>query len=143
MASLPPSRDIERLRVLAMLHYVVAGLVLAVTLMSLIFVVAGGMVLLTPESVTSGDSELPPLAAGLIFVVIGGALFLYGLVLAIALIVSGGCLRRHKHYWFSVVVACGALLFTPLGTVLGVATLVVLLQESVRELYGIIPSSPP
>jgi hypothetical protein len=34
-------------------------------------------------------------------------------------------------------VACGALTFTPLGTLLGVATLVVLLQDSVRSLYGV------
>ncbi|MGG6242046.1 hypothetical protein ACQ4N7_25795 [Nodosilinea sp. AN01ver1] len=143
MTSLPPSQDIERLKVLAMLHYVVAGLVLALALLPLVFVAIGGVVLLAPESMTSGDSELPPFAAGLIFLAIGLALFVYGLVLAIALIVSGGCLRRHKHYWFSVVVACGALTFTPLGTVLGVATLAVLVQESVRELYGIDPSGTP
>jgi hypothetical protein len=46
-------------------------------------------------------------------------------------------LGKHRHYWFSVVVACGALTFTPLGTLLGVATLVVLLQDSVRSLYGV------
>ncbi len=137
MTALPPSQDVERLRVLAMLHYVVAGLVLAFALLPLVFVAIGGVILLAPESMASGDSELPPFAAGLVFMAIGLALFLYGLVLAIALIVSGGCLRRHKHYWFSVVVACGALLFTPLGTLLGLATLVVLLQDSVRELYGI------
>ena len=143
MTTLPPSQDIERLKVLAMLHYVVAGLVLAFALLPLVFVAIGSVVLLAPDSMTSGDSELPPLAAGLIFLAIGLALFVYGLVLAIALIVSGGCLRRHKHYWFSVVVACGALTFTPLGTVLGVATLAVLVQESVRELYGIDPSGTP
>ncbi|MBE9156172.1 hypothetical protein IQ265_04910 [Nodosilinea sp. LEGE 06152] len=143
MTPLPPSQDIERLKVLAMLHYVVAGLVLALALLPLVFVAIGGVVLLAPESMTSGDSELPPLAAGLIFLAIGLALFVYGLVLAIALVVSGGCLRRHKHYWFSVVVACGALTFTPLGTVLGVATLAVLVQESVRELYGVASNCRP
>ncbi|PSR15712.1 hypothetical protein C8255_21645 [filamentous cyanobacterium CCP3] len=137
MTSLPPSQDIERLKVLAMLHYVVAGLVLALALLPLVFVAIGGVVLLAPESMTGGDSEVPPAAVGLIFVAIGLALFVYGLVLAIALIVSGGCLRRHKHYWLSVVVACGALTFTPLGTVLGVATLAVLVQEPVRALYGL------
>ncbi len=143
MTMLPSSQDVERLRVLAMLHYVVAGLVLAFALLPLVLVAIGGVVLLAPESLGSGDSELPPLAAGVIFLAIGLALFLFGLVLAIALIVSGGCLRRHKHYWFSVVVACGALIFTPLGTVLGIATLAVLVQESVRELYGIAPTSTP
>ena len=137
MTTLPPSQDIERLKVLAMLHYVVAGLVLAFALLPLVFVAIGGAVMLAPESLASGDSELPPFAAGLIFLALGLALFLYGLVLAIVLIISGGCLRRHRHYWFSFVVACGALTFTPLVTLLGLATLVVLLQNSVRELYGV------
>lgn len=139
MTTLPPSQDIERLRVLAMLHYVVAGLVLAFALLPLVFVAIGGVVLWAPESLASGDSDLPPFAAGLIFLAIGAALFVYGLALAIALIISGGCLRQRKHYWFSVVVACGALMFTPLGTVLGVATLAVLAQDSVRNLYGFPP----
>ncbi|MGB3199829.1 MAG: hypothetical protein WBA99_02940 [Nodosilinea sp.] len=143
MTTLPPGQDIERLKVLAMLHYVVAGLVLALALLPLVFVAIGGVVLLAPETMTSGDSELPPVAAGLIFLAIGLALFVYGLVLAIALIISGGCLRRHKHYWFSVIVACGSLFFTPLGTVLGIATLAVLVQESVRTLYEITPSDIP
>ncbi|WP_017296954.1 hypothetical protein [Nodosilinea nodulosa] len=136
----PPSPDVERLKVLAVLHYVVAGLVLAFALLPLVFVAIGGVVLLAPETVTSGDRDLPPFALGLIFVALGISLFVYGLVLAIALAISGGCLRRHRHYWFSVGVACGALLFTPLGTVLGVATLAVLVQESVRQLYGFPPS---
>ncbi|WP_035991548.1 hypothetical protein [Leptolyngbya sp. KIOST-1] len=135
MTSLPPSQDIERLKVLAMLHYVVAGLVLAFALLPLVFVAIGGAVVLAPGAVTSGDGEIPSAAVGLIFLAIGLALFVYGLVLAIALVVSGGCLRRRKHYWFSIVVACAALTFTPLGTVLGVATLAVLVQDSVRELY--------
>jgi hypothetical protein len=121
-----------------MLHYVVAGLVLAFAVVPLVFVAIGGVALFAPETLVSGDGELPPLALGLIFFALGLGLFLYGLTLAIALIISGGCLRTHRHYWFSVVVACGALLFTPLGTVLGVATLAVLLQTSVRELYGIV-----
>jgi hypothetical protein len=100
-------------------------------------VAIGVAALVAPGSLVSGDSELPPAAFGLLFLAIGVGLFVYGLVLAIALIYSGRCLGKRKHYWFSVVVACGALTFTPLGTLLGVATLVVLLQTTVRELYGI------
>jgi hypothetical protein len=138
-----PGEDIERLRVLAMLHYVVAGLVLAFSLLPLGFVAIGLAGLVAPESLVSGDSELPPAALGLVFLAIGVGLFVYGLILAIALIVSGRYLGKQRHYWFSVVVACGALTFTPLGTLLGVATLVVLLQTSVRELYGITPATLP
>ena len=136
-----PGQDLERLRVLAMLHYVVAGLVLAVSLLPLVFVAAGLAVMQAP--VETASDQLPAWLAGAMFVVVGLALVLYGLVLAIALIISARCLRQHKHYWFSLVVGGGALLFAPLGTVLGVATLAVLLQESVRQLYGVAPSGKP
>jgi len=42
-----------------------------------------------------------------------------------------------------VVIACVALLFTPIGTVLGLITLVILLQDSVRELYGVNTETTP
>jgi len=137
MTPSPHSQDHERLKVLAMLHYVVAGLVVALSLLALIFVVIGAIALVSPATFTTGDSDLPPVATGLIFLIVGVGLLLYGLGLAIALVISGRCLGKHRHYWFSVVVACGALTFTPLGTLLGVATLVVLLQDSVRSLYGV------
>jgi hypothetical protein len=132
----PPSQDHERLKVLAMLHYVVAGLVLAQSLFALIFVVIGALALVSPAAVPPEGSVLTLLATGLTFLAIGLGLLLYGLALAIAMIISGRCLSKHQHYWFSFAVACGALLFTPLGTALGIATLVVLLQNSVRQLYG-------
>ncbi len=133
----PHSQDHERLKVLAMLHYVVAGLVLAQSLFALIFVVIGALALFSPAAFTPDNSILALVATGLTFLAIGVGLLLYGLVLAIAMIISGRCLGRHQHYWFSFAVACGALLFTPLGTALGIATLVVLLQDSVRQLYGV------
>ncbi len=50
-------------------------------------------------------------------------------------LLSGLFLLARKHRMFSMVVAGMNCLHMPLGTVLGVFTLVVLLRDSVREAY--------
>ncbi len=49
--------------------------------------------------------------------------------------ISGLCISMRKHRVFSLVVAGIDCLFVPLGTVLGVFTMVVLARDSVREAY--------
>ena len=50
-------------------------------------------------------------------------------------VISGLCLRARKGRTFSLVVTSINCLHIPLGTVLGVFTIVVLLRDSVRELH--------
>lgn len=51
-------------------------------------------------------------------------------------LISGFCLLARKGRTFSLVVAGVNCLHIPAGTVLGVFTIIVLLRDSVRELYG-------
>ena len=62
-----------------------------------------------------------------------GALLLVCLVLNA---LSAMFLRQRTHRIFSVVIAALDCLQIPFGTVLGVFTIIVLLRESVRELYA-------
>jgi hypothetical protein len=50
-------------------------------------------------------------------------------------LISGLCLRARKGRTFSLVVAGINCLHIPLGTVLGIFTIVILSRESVREVY--------
>jgi uncharacterized membrane protein HdeD (DUF308 family) len=50
-------------------------------------------------------------------------------------LISGLCLRARKGRTFSLVVAGINCLHIPLGTVLGVFTIIVLIRDSMRELY--------
>ncbi|BAG00071.1 hypothetical protein MAE_02490 [Microcystis aeruginosa NIES-843] len=83
------------------------------------------------------SGELPPKAFGYLFAALGATTVLLGEALAISAIFSGRFLSRHKKYWFSFVIACILCLFTPLGTILGVFTIIVLSRQSVKELYGL------
>ena len=58
-----------------------------------------------------------------------------GLALAVCLMASGRCLSKQSHYAYCLVVAAIACIFVPVGTVLGVLTLIVLTRPSVQELF--------
>jgi hypothetical protein len=51
-------------------------------------------------------------------------------------LLSGLFMRSRQHRTFSIVVAAINCLHMPFGTALGVFTIVVLVRDSVRELYG-------
>jgi uncharacterized membrane protein HdeD (DUF308 family) len=53
----------------------------------------------------------------------------------VANLLSGIFLRARKHRMFSLVVGAFNCIYLPLGTVLGVFTIIVLMRDSVRALY--------
>ena len=65
----------------------------------------------------------------------GATWFLLGETLAISTIISGRWLRKYKGYWFSLIVAFWLCIYLPLGTVVGILTIVVLSRQSVKQLY--------
>jgi len=67
---------------------------------------------------------------------VGIFLFLLGAVFALVLAFAGRSLSRRKRYWFTFVVACIECVFIPLGTILGVFTIIVLSRESVKTLFS-------
>lgn len=72
---------------------------------------------------------------GLIFVVIASLFILCGLAYSILLVFTGKNLAHRQRYVFCLVMACLTCAFMPLGTVLGVFTIIVLNRESVKQLF--------
>jgi hypothetical protein len=133
-------RDAEHLRLLSIFHYILAGLVF---LFGLVFIVHFGLglaALLAPAILDSGGPDLPPIV-GLLFLA-GGAIAMGGSwTLAVLMAVAGRFLARRRHRTFCIVVAALECLFQPLGTVLGVFTIVILLRDSVKAAFDAEP--PP
>jgi hypothetical protein len=73
---------------------------------------------------------------GGMFITMGTIGFLVLMLSAALSIVAGRNLAAHRGYVFCVVVAALECLWVPLGTILGVFTIVVLQRESVKELFG-------
>jgi hypothetical protein len=127
-------RDEEHLRILSILHYVMGGLAMLGGLFPLLYVFFGALMVsgaMGPPNSSNG----PPAALGWALMVIGGGISLLILAFAVCLLYSGYCLYTHKHYMFSFVMACLVCLSVPLGTALGVFTIIVLVRPSVKELF--------
>lgn len=129
------AKDIEHLNLLAVFHYVVAGVGALFACFPLIHVAMGLLIFFHPGMGSGGRNDIPPHWFGLIFVIFGGFFVLVGWTAAICTFISGRCLAKRRKRMFSYVMAAILCAFMPFGTVLGVFTLIVLGRESVRQLY--------
>ena len=130
-------RDTEQLNLLAIFHYVVAGLAALFSFFPLLYTALGVIFIFAARHGTAKPGEeLPPEFLGWIFVGVGSFLFLVGIAMAICILIAGRCLSRRRCYSFALVMACVECLFIPFGTILGVFTISVLLRESVKALFA-------
>jgi hypothetical protein len=141
MSELPPlprdqrKIDADHLKILSIFHFVGAGL----ALLGILFLLAHFAMfhfIFTNSKFWEDQKQAPPPAEFFAifkwFYLVFGVWFLTSGVLNV---ISGLCLRARKHRTFSLVVAGINCLHIPLGTVLGVFTIIVLIRDSVRELY--------
>ncbi|HAH46397.1 hypothetical protein [Gimesia sp.] len=65
----------------------------------------------------------------------GVIFFLIGFAILFCIILAGQCLARYENYRFCFIVAICECPMFPFGTLLGIATIVVLLRDSVKQLF--------
>src|SRR5438034_7940083 len=130
-------RDTEQLNLLAIFHYVVAGLAALFSFFPLLYTTVGAIFIFAARHGTAKRGEdLPPEFLGWIFAVLGSVLFLIGLSMAICILIAGRSLALRKRYSFAFVIACIECLFISFVIILVVFTTVVLSRESVRGLFS-------
>lgn len=127
-------RDTEHLRLLTIFHYIYAGVNAAYALIPLIHVCAGSAMLLASVAGSFGRNG-PPAFVGLIFILIGGGIVVLGLSHAALNFFAARFIVARKHYVFCFVAAIVNCVFVPLGTTLGIFTLIVLTRESVKAAF--------
>lgn len=127
--------DADHLKLLSIFHFVGAGM----ALLGVLFLVAHYLMFrgfLANPNMWVNQNQMPPPAEFLTmlkwFYLVMGFWFIASGVLNV---LSGLYIRARKHRTFSIVVAGITCLHMPLGTVLGIFTIVVLIRSSVRELY--------
>jgi hypothetical protein len=128
----PAYRDAEHLRLLAIFHYIAGGLALFFGCIPIIHVVIG---ILT----VAGKLPGAPPQFGFLFIGLGTLFILIGWTMGICLILSGKFLSQRRNYMFSFVVAAISCVQVPIGTLLGIFTIIVLSRSSTKVLYGRAP----
>ena len=128
------SGDEEHLQMLAVFHYVFAAVGVLFACFPLLYSVFGVAIL---AGLLDEGSDVPPRVIGWLLVLIPGTMTLLGWAFAVCVFFAGRGLALRRRYTFCLVIAGIMCLFMPLGTVLGVFTIIVLLRPSVKELFGI------
>jgi hypothetical protein len=126
-------RDAERLHLLAIFHWVVAGMTALFSLFPVIHLLMG-------ITLVSGQLHAPKANGldqmfGWFFILFACGFIFLGLSLAAGLAIAGRCIARREYRTFCLVIAGVACMFFPFGTALGVFTIVVLSRDSVRALF--------
>jgi hypothetical protein len=130
-------RDAEHLRLLALFHYVVAGLTAAGSFLPL-FVDWSSY--LGDLGSLGNEPEVQAILS--LFRVMVWLIVLMNVLFAAGLALVGWFLARRRHRLFCIVMAACNCLMIPLGTVLGIFTIVVLSRDSVKALFQP-PAAPP
>jgi hypothetical protein len=114
----------------------VGGIIALFSLFPIVHLVFGIVMIVSPDTFETGG-EGPPAFIGWLFAFIGGTIILVGLVFATCVILAGRFLSLRRHYTYCFVMACIQCLFIPFGTVLGVFTIIVLMRESVKQIFSV------
>jgi hypothetical protein len=128
-----PDPDGDHLKILSICHYVMGGLMALFACLPLLHFSFGLFMLFSPVK----PEEAVPLrfAGGMVSLIAGGVILL-GWTLAGCVVAAGRFLaQRRRHGFCLVVAAVEAAVCHPLGTVLGIFTIVVLMRPSAKALF--------
>lgn len=129
-------QDAEHLRLLVIFHRIMSGLTICFSSMFIVHLIVGVSALVNPEAFSSKQSDqLPPMFAW-IFMLGGGAAVAFGWTVGILNFLVARRLEEKKGATLINVVSALNCLNMPLGTLLGVFTIVVLQRPQVKAAFG-------
>jgi hypothetical protein len=137
----PPTDDAGHLKLLAIFHFVVAGMAALFGSFPLIHVGIGVAIVTGnmnfPQQPTGSNAQpFDERWIGWMFIAMGGLFVLAGWTIAVLSLISGFQIKNRRGRMFSLVVAGVMCVFFPIGTTLGVFTIMVLVRDSVKGLYA-------
>jgi len=87
-----------------------------------------------------GTNPPPPAAFGWFFIVLASVFIIGGWTLSICNFYAGRFLKEHRNYTFCFVMSCINCAMMPFGTILGVFSILVLMRDSVKNIFD---NNPP
>lgn len=130
------NQDLEHLNLLGIFHYVVAAVLALFSCLPILYLIIGILAVTGSLDEPSGSDGV---IVGCFFIAFALFFIFAGLTMAITVAYAGRFLQEHRHYYYCLVMAGIACMFSPFGTVLGVFTIIVLLRPSVKLLFGVAP----
>jgi di/tricarboxylate transporter len=130
--------DLEHVKLLGIFHYVMAAMHCIGVCVGGIYVFMGAGMAATFRNLPASESPPAPEFAdmmGTMFGVLGAGIALFSLGLVLLTAYAGFSLHQHQRRTFCLVIAGIQCLSFPLGTALGVFTIIVLMRPAVSDLF--------
>ena len=127
-----PNQDENNLDLLSTFHYITGVLTALVASIPLIHLVIG--IVMLASNLNRGDFASRNIALTLI--IIAAVIILAGWTFGVLLIVCGSRLKKRRSYSYCLVVAYLECLIVPIGTVLGIFSILTLTNVSVKKLFS-------
>lgn len=130
--------DEEHLRLLVIFHRIYGIIVIVFSLLSIGYFLLLGFIFSYPEDhsrYTYTAFQAPNPEFMNVFLIVMIILLAVCLIVGVCNILSAQYIKKRKSRIFSIVVACVDCVSIPMGTIIGILTLVVLLRTSVIEFY--------
>lgn len=127
-------RDREHLQILALFHWILAGIAALFSLFPVLYFLIG--ISLVTGELHEGKGNRFEHLMGWMFVLFAAAWILIGILYASFLAIAARSLSQRRHHMFCLVMAGVSCAFFPFGTVLGVFTILALTKEPVRAMFA-------
>jgi uncharacterized membrane protein YedE/YeeE len=125
------ANDLEHLKLLSIGYYIAAGFSLLFAFIPLIYMGMGLFIVSGRMPSSSGSPE----PVGWIFVAIGSVVMFFIVATAVLNFLTARFIAARERRTFCIVIAALNCLHAPLGTLIGVFTIVVLSRDGVRGLF--------
>ena len=129
-----PNQDESHLKLLSIFHYVMVGYLGLEILILVAHFVIMNTIMLNPEIWKESGNSIPPQMAG----ILRAAYLFFGILLIAEIVLNVFCardLKVSKNRALSFVASVTNCLHIPLGTILGIFTIIVLMRPTVIERY--------
>ncbi len=128
------TQDEQHLNLISIFYYVVGSFAALFALVPIIHLVIGIMML---QGVVPLDDSGTPAPAPLawLFISLAIVLMAFGAALAVVMFLMGKYVKRRTRYNFCLIGAVFSCLFMPLGTALGIFTIIVLSRPAVKQMF--------
>lgn len=127
------TQDEQHVNLLSIFHYVLGGITAFFACFPILHLGMG--IAMLCGAFTDESGQQPPAFVGWMFIVMGSAFILGGWTLAALMIAAGRKLKQRRARSFCLAVGGIECILMPLGTVLGVFTIIVLTKDPVRQLF--------
>lgn len=138
----PTNPDESNLKLISILFYVWAFLHACAGIVGVLFIAAGTFLTVMPRLVQEQNGNLPPWF-GAVFTGIGIFVFILIEAGAALMFFVGRNISRRTHHTYCMIMAGFSCLSIPLGTALGIFTIITLQKPSVRAMFYPPPQPSP